>query len=69
MIRPSKCLNRPTGTAGGERDHHLDGCEYLAASAKKHYEANPGYRPPELVKYLSNPASVHLEPVPEKAWP
>jgi uncharacterized protein (DUF2235 family) len=62
-------LNRPIGTAEDETDHHLDGCEYLAVSAKEHYEATPDYRPPGLVTYLSNPANVHLEPVPEKAWP
>jgi uncharacterized protein (DUF2235 family) len=66
LVRP---LNRPIGTAEDETDHHLDGCEYLAVSAREHYEANPGYRPPGLVTYLSDPASVHLEPVPEKAWP
>jgi hypothetical protein len=66
LIKP---LNRPIGRAEDENDHHLDGCEYLAASAKEHYEADSGYRPPELVMYLSDPASVHLEPVPEKAWP
>jgi uncharacterized protein (DUF2235 family) len=62
-------LNRPIGTAEDETDHHLDGCEYLAVSAQEHYEATPDYRPPELVTYLSDPANVHLEPVPEKAWP
>lgn len=61
-------LNRPIGAAE-DKQHHLDGCEYLAASARQHYEADAGYRPPGLVTYLSNPASVHLEPVPEKAWP
>ena len=66
LVRP---LNRPIGTAEDETDHHLDGCEYLAVSAKEHYEAIPGYRPPGLVTYLSNPASVHLEPVAEKPWP
>jgi len=69
LYRLVKPLNRPIGTADDEGDHHLDGCEYLATSAKEHYEGNPGYRPSELVKYLSNSASVHLEPVPEKSWP
>ena len=31
--------------------------------------ATPGYRPPGLVKYLSDPASVHLELVPKKPGP
>jgi uncharacterized protein (DUF2235 family) len=63
LVRP---LNRPIGKAADEHGH-LDGCEYLAATAKEHYDRQPGYRPPELVRYLANPADVHLEPVPEKA--
>jgi hypothetical protein len=66
MVKP---LNRPIGTAEDERDHHLDGCEYLSTSAKGYYDGEPDYRPPELVEYLANPANVHLEPVPEKAQP
>jgi hypothetical protein len=50
FYRLVKPLNRPTGTAEDERDHHLDGCEYLAISAKGYYEGNPGYRPAGLVK-------------------
>jgi hypothetical protein len=64
LIRP---LNRPIGAARDETGH-LDGREHLAVSAQQHYEAIPDYRPPGLVTYLSDPASVHLEPVPEKAW-
>ena len=69
FYRLVKPLNRPIGTAEDERDHHLDGCEYLATSSKEHYDGDPDYRPSELVTYLSNSANVHLEPVPEKAWP
>ena len=60
-------LNRPIGTAEAEQ-HHLDGCECLAASAEEHYQTDRN-RPPGLVTYLSSSADVHIEPVPEKAWP
>jgi hypothetical protein len=46
----------------------LDGCEYLATSAKERYDRDRDYRPPGLVTYLGNSADVHLETVPEKAW-
>lgn len=65
FYRLLKPLNRPIGTAAGEHGH-LDGCEYLAASAQENYDGDDRYRPPELVKYLANPTNVHLEPVPEK---
>jgi hypothetical protein len=45
----------------------LDGREYLATSAKKLYDGDLDFRPPELVEYLAKPADVHLETVPEKA--
>jgi uncharacterized protein (DUF2235 family) len=61
-----KPFDRPIGVAAIVPGH-LDGREYLAASASEHYNGDPGYRPPELVKYLANPANVHLETVPEKA--
>lgn len=64
LVRP---LNRPIGTARDETGH-LDGREKLAVSAQQHYEAIPDYRPPGLVTYLSDPARVPPEPVPEKAW-
>jgi len=53
--------------AGADAQGQLDGREYLATSARKLYDGDPGFRPPELVKYLANPANVHLETVPEKA--
>jgi uncharacterized protein (DUF2235 family) len=63
MVKP---YNRPVGTAAIVQGH-LDGHEYLATSAKKLYDGDLDFRPPELVKYLDNPAGVHLETVPEKA--
>jgi uncharacterized protein (DUF2235 family) len=63
MVKP---YNRPVGTAAIVQGH-LDGHEYLATSAKKLYDGDLDFRPPELVKYLDNPAGVHLETVPERA--
>ena len=65
LIRP---FHRPIGTAATLKNGPLDGCEYLATSAEERYDQDQGYRPPELVTYLENPAGVHLETVPEKAW-
>jgi len=63
FYRLVKPLDRPIGTAADEGGR-LDGHEYLAATAKEHYDKEPGYRPRELVRYLANPANVHLEPAP-----
>ena len=63
LVKP---LDRPIGQAADESGH-LDGREYLATTAKQHYDEKPGYRPPDLVKYLDDPANVHLEPVPATA--
>ena len=63
MVKP---YDRPVGTAAIVQGH-LDGHEYLATSAKKLYDGDLDFRPPELVKYLADPAGVHLETVPEKA--
>jgi uncharacterized protein (DUF2235 family) len=68
FYRLAKPFNRPIGTAADEQGH-LDGHEYLSASANEHYDRDPSYRPEGLVNYLANPADVHVEPVPEKAWP
>lgn len=68
FYRLVKPFNRPIGMAADEHGH-LDGREYLASSAREHHDGDPGYRPPELVRYLANSATVHLEPTPEKAWP
>jgi hypothetical protein len=69
FYRLVKPLDRPIGKAADDKDHRLDGLEYLAASAKKHYDGNPSYRPPELVKYIEDSADISLEPTPETAWP
>lgn len=63
LYRLVKLLDRPIGTAA-DQSGHLDGHEHLATTAKEHYDAEPGYRPPELVKYLANAANVRLEPTP-----
>ena len=63
LIKP---VDRPIGKAANKPDH-LDGAEYLATTAKRHYEVYPSYRPPELVDYLANAAKAHLEPVPTTA--
>src|SRR5260370_32571828 len=65
LVQP---LNRPIGQAVDEHGQ-LDGRELLATTAKKHYDGESGYPPPELTNYLANPADAHLEPVPEKASP
>jgi hypothetical protein len=63
FYRLARPVDRPIGIAASSSGH-LDGHEYLATTAKEHYDAQPGYRPPQLVKYLANPANVHLEPTP-----
>lgn len=69
FYRMVSSLDRPIGKAANEDDHYLDGAEYLATTAKKHYAGDPSYRPPELVKYLANSADVQVESVPEAAEP
>ena len=61
-------FHRPIGTAATPEDGPLDGCEYLATSAKERYDRDQHYRPPELVTYLGHSSGVHTETVPEKAW-
>lgn len=68
FYRLVKPFDRPIGTAADERGH-LDGLEYLATTAKEHYDRAPGYRPQGLVSYLANPANVHVELVPATAEP
>jgi uncharacterized protein (DUF2235 family) len=67
MYRLFKPVDRPIGTAAG-KDRHLDGLEYLSTTAKNRYDKGL-YRPPGVGRYLATPEKVHLEPVPEKAWP
>jgi uncharacterized protein (DUF2235 family) len=68
FYRLMKPLDRPIGMAADDNGQ-LDGHEYLATTAKQHYDGEPSYRPPGLVNYLANPANVHLEPVPGHATP
>jgi hypothetical protein len=63
LIKP---VDRPIGTAADEQGR-LDGREFLATTAKAHYDAEPSYRPPGLVKYLASPANVELEQMPATA--
>jgi len=64
LYRLVKPLNRPIGQAADEHGRR-DGLEYLATTAKMHYDRKPTYRPPALVRYLQDRANVHLEPAPE----
>jgi type VI secretion system (T6SS) phospholipase Tle1-like effector len=59
LVKPQ---DRPIGMAADEQGR-LDGLEYLATTAKEHYDGEPLYRPTELVKYLARSEHVHLEPV------
>lgn len=64
FYRLVKPFDRPIGMAR-DKGGHLDGLEYLAATAKECYDEEDeewAYRPPELVRYLAT-AQVHLEPV------
>ncbi len=63
FYRLVKPLDRPIGTAADESGH-LDGHEYLATTAKEQYDAEPGYRPPGLIRYLANPANSRTESTP-----
>jgi hypothetical protein len=63
FYRLARPLHRSIGTAA-DAGGHLDGDEYLATTAKRRYDAQTGYRPPGLVRYLADPADVRLDPVP-----
>ncbi|MER7786997.1 DUF2235 domain-containing protein [Streptomyces sp. NPDC097640] len=68
LYRLVKPFNRPIGEAT-DKDGRADGFEYLATTAKEHYDGDPGYRPPSLVTYLEHPERVRIEPVPRAAPP
>ncbi|MES4908502.1 MULTISPECIES: DUF2235 domain-containing protein [unclassified Streptomyces] len=62
LYRLAKPLHRPIGEAT-DKDGRTDGREYLATTAKERYDGDPGYRPPRLVEYLTQPENGSLEPV------
>jgi hypothetical protein len=67
FYRLVKAADRPIGTAAEKDDQHLDGLEYLATTAKQHYDGYYDYRPPGLIDYLAESANVHFEPTPATA--
>ncbi|MFD8387066.1 DUF2235 domain-containing protein [Streptomyces sp. NPDC059679] len=62
LYRLARPCHRPIGEATGEGGP-ANGCEYLATTARERYDEDPGYRPPQLVKYLAQPERERLEPV------
>ncbi|MGO4748738.1 DUF2235 domain-containing protein [Streptomyces sp. 2MCAF27] len=71
LYRLTRPMHRPIGEATGT-DGRTEGYEYLATTAKERYDEDPGYRPPRLVTYLTQPEnvrleSVHLESAPQAA--
>jgi uncharacterized protein (DUF2235 family) len=68
LYRLVKPLDRPIGEAA-DGQGHLDGHEYLATTAKEHYDGEPRYRPAGLVEYLADPVDVHVEQVSDRATP
>ncbi|MEU3842713.1 DUF2235 domain-containing protein [Streptomyces sp. NPDC028635] len=57
----AKDYHRPLGSAVNDKNEP-DGNEFLAVPAKERYDRDPGYRPPELRRYLTR-EQVRLEPV------
>ncbi|MGW7645231.1 DUF2235 domain-containing protein [Streptomyces bobili] len=62
MYRLAKPLHRPLGKTVRD-DGEPDGNEFLAVPTKERYDRDPGYRPPELERYLGGQESIRLEPV------
>ncbi|MEV5642862.1 DUF2235 domain-containing protein [Streptomyces flaveolus] len=62
MYRLAEPLHRPLGEAVNDAGEP-DGNEFLSVPTKERYDQNTGYRPPELVRYLSRQERVRLEPV------
>ncbi|GAA1233937.1 MULTISPECIES: DUF2235 domain-containing protein [Streptomyces] len=63
LYRLDQPLNRALGRAADD-EGRLDGSESLAMPAKERYDSDPGYRPPELERYLTDQEWCRLEPVP-----
>ncbi|WP_367325606.1 DUF2235 domain-containing protein [Streptomyces sp. HUAS ZL42] len=62
LYRLFKPLHRPLGRSADD-EGRLDGNEFLTVPAKERHDKDTGYRPPELERYLAEPARVRLEPV------
>lgn len=56
-------FHRPVGRTKDKDTGRLDGCEYLAATAKQRHDTDTAYRPPELTGYLTDFGDGHIEPV------
>ncbi|MFF9090921.1 DUF2235 domain-containing protein [Streptomyces sp. NPDC014991] len=61
MYRLAEPLQRPIGCAADE-EGRPDGNEFLAVPAMERYDKDAGYRPPELVKYLTDRTRFRLDP-------
>jgi Uncharacterized alpha/beta hydrolase domain (DUF2235) len=61
VYRLMAAVDRPIGKCADSRSRRLDGNEYVASTAKEHFEADSTYRPPQLAEYLS--LDGRLEPV------
>ncbi|MGY6024338.1 DUF2235 domain-containing protein [Streptomyces spinosirectus] len=62
LYRLEMPYHRPIGQES-DREHLLDGNEFLAVPAKERYDRDKGYRPKQLKKYLGDQGRVRLEPV------
>ncbi|MFF1272579.1 DUF2235 domain-containing protein [Streptomyces marokkonensis] len=62
VYRLSGPLHRRLGEAANDHGEP-DGNEFLAVPAKERHDRDPGYRPPELERYLGRQDRVRLDPV------
>ncbi|MFI9833209.1 DUF2235 domain-containing protein [Streptomyces sp. NPDC051913] len=62
MFKLAKPLHRSIAAALNDQGEP-DGNEFLAVPAKERYDQEPGYRPPELERYLADADRIRLEPV------
>ncbi|MWA05322.1 DUF2235 domain-containing protein [Actinomadura sp. LD22] len=53
FYRLMPAVDRPIGKCADSRSHRLDGNEYVASTAKEHFERDVTYSPPQLAEYLS----------------